>query len=308
MPIRRSTADKLKKPLLYLVVCIILLCGTMYYYNKGETSAPGFSDWADDYSADGLEVHFIDVGQGDCTLLLCGDAAVLVDGGEYENGRSIVNYCKHHGVEKLDLLVATHRHSDHIGGLSVVIEQMQVDEVLINRTDESHNIDSYDYSELNYDLIMNNITVTVAENSSVYQFDELLLEVMTGIADSDDENESGIILRCVYEESSVLLTGDIGEEAERKLLAENAALDCDLLKVAHHGSKNSSCADFLDAVTPQISVVSCGEDNLYGHPNEETLQRLQNVNSIIYRTDQAGTIAFSCKNNTIEIISDGKEE
>ena len=308
MPPRKSTADKLKKPLLYLVICIVLLSGTLYYYVKGETLAPGFSDWADEYTADGLEVHFIDVGQGDCTLLLCGEAAVLVDGGECEYGRDIINYCRHHGVEKLDLLVATHRHSDHIGSLRFVIDQMQVDEVLINSCGSSSNIDSYDYCEFNSALTMNNITATLAENASVYQYDDLVVDVMTVMADSTEENDSSVILRCEYENSSVLLTGDIGEEAELQLLADNAGLDCDLLKVAHHGSKHSLCSAFLETVTPRIAVISCGEDNPYGHPHEAVLQRLQNVGSAVYRTDLTGTVAFSCKNNSIELISDRKEE
>jgi len=307
MPTRRSVADKLKKPLLYLFVFLFLLGGTLYYYIKGETDAPGFSDWLDDYTPDGMEVHFLDVGQGACTLLLCGESAVLVDGGEYEYGYDIVSYLKHHGVEKLDLLVATHRHSDHIGGLIVVLQKMAVDEVLLNGS-SAENTDSQAEYEFSSQLLLNGATVTTAETDLQYSFDGMQISVLQGKSEKTDENETSVVLRADFENTSVLLTGDIGSVTESELIASDVLFDCDILQAAHHGSNNSNSANFIAQTTPDIAVISCGENNRYNHPGEETLDRLRQANTAVYRTDVMGTIVFSCNDNNIKIISDGKDE
>lgn len=307
MPQRRSTADKLKKPLQYLLVFLVLCGGTLYYYVKGESEAPGFDDWADDYAVRGMEVHFLDVGQGDCTLLLCGDSAVLIDGGEYENGRDIVSYLKHHGVEKIDLLVATHRHSDHIGGLIVVLQKMQIDEVLVNRSSVSNNTDAQSEMEFVRVLKERGTAVTYAEADKTYKFDGMHLSVLFEDPDSTDENEHSVILYGKYEDFSVLLTGDIGQTAEEELL-DREGLDCDIFKAAHHGSKYSNTQEFLKTITPAITVISCGEENLYGHPHDETIERFLSVGADVYRTDIMGTVAFSCDDNTIEVLTNGKDQ
>ncbi len=307
MPTRRSTADKLKKPLLYLFVFLFLLAGTLYYYVKGETDAPGFSDWVVDYTPVGMELHFLDVGQGSSVLLLCGESAVLVDGGEYENGNDIVDYLRRHGVEKLELVVATHDHSDHIGGLIAVLEKMQADTVLLNNSSAKNTDTQYEY-EFNDALFFNAATATMAEAELQYDFSGMLITVLQGANGNADENENSVVLRADYEGSSVLLTGDIGTETEYQLLGAGAKLDCDILQVAHHGSKNSTCSAFLAQTTPAIAVISCGKNNVYNHPGEETLYRLKQANAAVYRTDIMGTIVISCDNNNLKIISDGKEE
>lgn len=306
MPTKRSTADKLKKPLSYLLLFLFLLAGTLYYYINGETEAPGFSDWASDYTPDGMEVHFLDVGQGDSTLLLCGESAVLVDGGEQEYGYEIVDYLRRHGVEKIDLLIATHRHSDHIGGLTVVLQKMDVDAVLLNDS-AAYNADSQAESDFLEQLQFSGITASVIESESVYEYNGMRLTAVQCKKEDTDENENGIVIRAEYEETSVLLPGDIGSMTELELLSGSLLLDCDILKVPHHGSNHSGGEAFISATSPGISVISCGKNNRYNHPGEETLNRLRQANSAVYRTDIMGTIAFSC-NNTIENISDGKEE
>ncbi len=307
MPTRRSTADKLKKPLLYLLVFLFLLSGTLYYYVKGETDAPGFSDWVDEYIPDGMEVHFLDVGQGSSTLLLCGESAVLVDGGEYENGFDIVSYLKHHGVEKLDLLVATHNHSDHIGGLIVVLQKMTVNEVLLNGS-TAETTDTQSENEFTSRLLFNGAIATTAEAEMVYEFSGMQISVLQANNDSADENENSIVLRADFENTSVLLTGDIGNETENELINIGVNLDCDILQAAHHGSNHSNSADFIVQTSPSIAVISCGENNIYNHPGEDSLHRLRQANTAVYRTDVMGTIVFACNDNNIKIISDGKEE
>ncbi len=307
MPTRRSTADKLKKPLLSLFVFLFLLSGTLHYYIKGETDAPGFSDWTKDYTPDGMEVHFLDVGQGAATLLLCGESAVLVDGGEYENGHEIVSYLRYHGVEKLDLLIATHAHSDHIGGLIVVLQKMQVDEVLMNDS-SAENTDSQSKYEFLSQLNTNGATVTIAEADMTYEFNDMLLTVLQGSNESTDENENSIVLRADYDDVSVLLTGDIGNMTESELIAGNNNIDCDILQAAHHGSNYSNSEAFIHHVSPEKVVISCGKNNIYNHPGEEAMNRFRQENTSVYRTDIMGTLVFSCSNDNIKTIYVGKDE
>lgn len=307
MPTRRSTADKLKKPLMYLCVFLFLTAGTLYYYVKGETDAPGFSDWVADYTPVGMEVHFIDVGQGDCTLLLCGESAVLVDGGENENGSTVVDYLRHHGVEKLDLMVATHNHSDHIGGLITVLQKMEVSTVLRNDS-TSQNIDSQSEYAFSEQLDFSGTQVATAGTGMNYDFDGMQISVLHGGDESADENENSIVLLARFEDVSVLLTGDIGSVTEKELLEGSIDPDCDILKAAHHGSNDSNCDEFIEGVSPDIAVVSCGEKNIYNHPGKETINRFRQQNLETYRTDVMGTLVFVCNDGNIEIISVGKEE
>lgn len=307
MPRKRKNVEKIYKIISRCLIAVLLLCATLYYLIIGETDAPGFSH-GDVYTAQDMEVHFIDVGQGDCTLLLCGESAVLVDGGEAQYSYSVLQYLDNHGVDEIDLMVATHRHSDHIGGLVGVAQEIPVCRVLMNADNAFVDTDTRTEIEFLSVLETNDIPVDIARYGDVYAFDEMTLTVIWAGADGiENENEQGIVLHCQYGESSVLLTGDIGEETENALLAFDYDLQSDILKVAHHGSNYSSSYDFLRAVGPLFAVISCGYDNIYGHPGAETMGRLNRGVPYVLRTDTMGSIVFYCSADGKIDYSNGKD-
>lgn len=307
MPPEKSIVDKLKKPLVLLLAVLFFGSGTLYYYIKGDTKAPGFGSHADDYSVTGMELHFLDVGQGDCTLLLHEEYAVLIDGGEYENGSFIRSYLKEHGVEKLDLMVASHRHSDHLGGLTAVLEEVEVTEILINPDRNSEDVDSFAQTIFLDAAAEQDLTVTVAQAGMTYSFEDMHITVLSAFSENTDENEHSVVLTASCEGITALFTGDIGGAAEKELVQAGCLSDCDILKMAHHGSNYSNSDTFLHVISPEVAVVSCGVDNMYGHPGADALYRFAAIGADVYRTDLNGTVQITCSAGKINVITDGKD-
>lgn len=237
-------------------------------------------------SKDNLTIHFLDVGQGDSILVQFGNKNVLIDGGEAEMGSRIVSYLKGHGVSKLDLVVATHPHSDHIGGLSTILRTFPVMQVL--DSGQVHSTQTYeDFLTL---VDQKDIPYKVAEKGQKINIDpNLKIDVLNPPAKRfDDINDNSVILSVTYGQISFLLMGDAEREAETNLLSTD--LDSDILKVGHHGSTSSSSSAFLKAVSPEISIIEVGKGNDYGHPSSMTLKALKDVGSKVYRTDLNGNI------------------
>ena len=273
-----------------------MLLGTLYFFITGNTAVrPRNKVQAQAYPFAGAEVHFIDVGQGDSTLLLQGSSAVLIDGGESGNGDMLVEYLLSHGVEKLDLLVATHDHSDHTGGLAKVLETFSVAETMLF-TDPAEEPDAAD--QIFQQALEENGTKTFfLSPGNAFSIAEMKLTVLAPYFAKEDENEESIVLRVEYGTTSFLFTGDATADTEKTLLGADLSLDCDVLKVGHHGSATSSTQRFLHAVTPAYAVISCGADNPYGHPAGETLTRLQQSQCEVFRTDRDGTVVL-CSDGT----------
>lgn len=245
---------------------------------------------------DNLTVHFLDVGQGDSVLVQFSDKNILIDGGESDMGNRVVSYLRDHGVSSLDLVVATHPHSDHIGGLITVLRTIPVKQVL----DNGQVYTSQTYENFLTIIDQKNIPYKVAERGQTVNLDtKLKIDVLNppSVLFEDNLNENSIVLKITYGRVSFLLMGDAGKETEKSLLSSGYNLDSDILKVGHHGSRYSSSPDFLQAVSPAVSVIEVGKDNDYGHPAPETLNGLRDVGSAVYRTDLSGNI---------DVTTDGK--
>ncbi len=248
---------------------------------------------------DGLYVHYIDVGQGDCELVVCDGEYMLIDAGWYENGDDVVRYLKNYGIERLEYVVCTHGDADHCGGLEAVIESFEVGEVFVSpycESKESYGIFLDVLSRVGLEAVCPDMSVSYPLGSATVKF-------LGPTVNSGDSNENSLVLRVDYGKTGFLFTGDIQYLGEQALFDSGAALKCDVLKVAHHGSYTSTGYHFLYEAMPQLAVISCGKNNSYGHPHDEVLSRLHDADVTVYRTDLEGTVIISSDGESVERIT-----
>lgn len=249
----------------------------------------------------GFEIYFLDVGQGDASLILCDGHAMLIDGGLRGKSDYIYSFLKKHGIKYLDYIVCTHPHEDHAGGLSGALNYASVGTALCS-------VESYDsktFSSFLKYLGKQGKTLTVPSAGDSFSLGSAVFTVLGPVQGTDRMNDYSLVIKVKYGKCSFLFTGDAEREEELSLIESGADLKCDLLKVAHHGSDSSTCYPFLREALPKISVISCGKDNAYGHPDEAVLSRLSDADSVILRTDLSGMIRIDCDGESI-VYSAGK--
>ncbi len=238
-----------------------------------------------------LEVHFVDVGQGDAIVLRTADALVVVDAGQHDE---LASYLAEIGVDAVDLVIATHGHADHIGGFEAVFERFPVRQVWYN---------GQTHTTRTFERVIDAVLASDADyrepgKGEQAMFSGLVLTVLHPLASAADYDghlhDMNIVVRAEYGDFSVLLTGDAEAEVERQLIAAAVELGSTVLKLGHHGSRTSSSAAFLQAVDPEVVVYQAGIDNRYGHPHPEVLLRVQRLlNAEIYGTDLHGTVVIT---------------
>jgi len=247
-----------------------------------------------------LKVYFLDVGQGDAILInYLESIQVLIDGGG--DGKKLLNELGNFiplGDNTLEVVIATHPDKDHIGGLLAAFKKYEVGIFLENSQKSSSNV----YQEL--DKIISEKEIkreNIFEGSKIMLGNIVEMQVFSPDTNyqsqekSDERNEDSVVFRMDFGENSFLFTGDIGFEKEKDFFMDEEDVDVDFLKVAHHGSKNSSSRDFLKKVSPLVAIISVGKDNRYGHPAKETIARLEEAGARIFRTDQNGTVEVFCR-------------
>lgn len=294
-----------------LTFILIILAAIFFYSAYLELGADSVPDAAVnsfiDKDAD-LEIHFIDVGQGDCSLIIWEGASMLIDCGERDYAETVKKYLKKQGVKKLDYIIATHPHSDHIGGMGDIISEFEVGKVIAPRVSEDMTPTTKTYERLLQALKDKSLKLTAAKPDTTYTISSTAasaaeksppkFEVLAPVKDYDDLNNYSVVIRMTYGNTSYLFTGDAEKEAELDILGNGADVDADVLKVGHHGSSTSSCDEFYEAVSPEICVIQCGEGNSYGHPHKETIDTINSSGVKVYRNDTDGTVI---------VYSDGDE-
>lgn len=289
----------MKKLLSFLLSLVILLSTA-----GCDILTPKEQEIADDNAL--LKVHFIDVGQGDGILLESKGEFVLIDAGEKEYGDTVLKYIKKRNAKSLKYVIATHPHSDHIGGLAKVINGIDTENFITVETDQSTRtwlnvLKAVDKNDVNY---------IDAEVGSTYSFGEASFTILAPLSDNyNGYNNYSVVTMVECGDIRFLMTGDAEKESEKEMLEAKEDLRADVLKLGHHGSSTSSTAAFLKAVNPAYAIISCGKNNDYGHPHKETIKKLKLMGCTYLRTDTMGTIVAATDGEHLSFSTDkGKTE
>lgn len=256
--------DKLRRILWIAAAVVLVINGALFAAGRLQTQYE---------LTDATEVHFIDVGQGDAALLLSGGQAVLIDAGTAESASALVRYLEERGVRSLYAVIASHPHSDHIGGMAAVLSAFPAEHFYMGP--ETQNTAAYE--DMLDALEAQGVQPAIPADGDTLRLDSGATVTFLGPADdvsAENMNDRSLIALFSTGAEQVLFMGDAEAAAEQSLLAHHPELTCDILKVGHHGAATSSTPAFLSAVQPSVAVISCGVDNDYGHPSDQTLQNL----------------------------------
>ncbi len=243
------------------------------------------------------EVHFIDVGQGDCALIISEGETLLIDVGERAYAENVCSYLQEHNIEKIDCMVFSHTHSDHMGGASVIVDNFDVGKIIVPKMPDDMTPTTKFYERFIASVEKKGLKLTAAKVGDMYEIGECDFEIIAPVEDYDDLNNFSVAGILKHGENSFLFTGDVEKEAEKDIIESGGFEDVDVYKAAHHGSTTSNCEEMLEITKPEIVVISCGAGNSYGHPHDETVESLNEYADNIYRTDIDGTVIITSNEN-----------
>ena len=277
------------------ILIISILCAISLLLGGCTDSSPSFSpDKGSSITAPsgyGLAVHFIDVGQGDSILAESDGHYMLIDAGENDQAGTVISYLKAQGVTKLDYVIGTHPHSDHIGGLDKVIDTFPVDKVILPPVEHT----TKTFEDVLDSIASRGLKITKPTPGHSYDLGDASFTILSPVKDyGSDLNNWSVGVRLTYGDNSFVMCGDAENQAEEDIIKNGAVLKADVLKAGHHGSSTSTSDAFLKKVSPSWVVIQCGKGNSYGHPHKETMEKLKKAGCQVLRTDEEGTItAFS---------------
>ena len=291
---------------------LLLLCLTVACSNSSGVVPVGMSTMSVEDSVlvsdqgvrnDLLLVTFLDVGQGDATLLEYGEFAMLIDGGDSNKSDLIYTVLRDRDITHLDYIVVTHAHADHVGGINGALNFATVGTVISSATE----YDTRAFNSFLSNLERLRVDITLPVPGSLYMLGDVEVHILGPSVLGGDPNDESVIVKIIYGDVSILFTGDAERNAEQRLLDEGRPLDATVLHVGHHGSETSTIYPFLREVMPSYAVISCGKDNQYGHPTEDVLSRLRDADVIVFRTDMQGDITVIIDGQSVSFRTDRNE-
>lgn len=290
---RKSNNKQIITIISFIIVLATAILGGELFLNTDKNSEA--MQTSSSSVSDKLEVDFIDVGQADSILVSNKDETMLIDAGNNENGNDVVKFIKEKGITKINYLVGTHPHADHIGGLDDVINSdLEFEDVYLPKIQTN----TKTFEDVLDALKNKNLKVTAPAKGDTFKIGDANCEVMTdSILDKENLNLSSIVIRLEFGENSFLFMGDAETENEKTINWPKT----NVLKVGHHGSNTSSSQNFLNQVKPEYAIIMAGKDNSYGLPKQKILDRLNKIGAKIYRTDELGTIVVISDRKTIEV-------
>lgn len=297
--------NKLKYFIIFLIsICIILLF--VLTFSDGDP----FPNWktllnsfqsTSEGDADFFKV--IDVGQGDCLMFGSNGISAVIDTGDPINAVNMRRKVHNYGVGEIDALLITHLHDDHTGGIPMLSEIFSIEKLIIPEI-LGNTASANDVLTLRNKMIESNCRVYKALPGMVIHIGDFEVTVLAYYSDETNINNQSIVMMAEIDGIKILLTGDAERNVENRLIAEGFNLDCDILKVGHHGSSTSTGKRFLNATTPQYAAISCGVGNTYGHPNKDVLERLHDKDIDTFRTDLDGDITFSFDDGKVTVATE----
>lgn len=289
------------KKIRYLILIVFFLLISGCDFNDLSTSINNVVD----KNVDNLVIHYIDVGQGDATFIeLPNNETMLIDAGEKEYEDKVLNYIEDLKYKKVDYVIGTHPHSDHIGGLKNIIDNLEIGKVYLPKASNT----SKTYINLLKSISNKGLKVTTAKaGETVIDSDNLSVKILApNSSNYSSLNDYSIVLRIVYKNRSFIFMADAEVLSENEILNSGFEVKSDVIKVGHHGSNTSSGVKFLNKVMPSYAIISVGVDNSYYHPHPSILKRYKKLGSKVYRTDEEGNIILISDGEGIEINSRGK--
>jgi len=246
-----------------------------------------------------LTLVMIDVGQADCFLLKQGDMTALVDCGTRSTGKDAVMYLNNMGIKRLDYVFGTHPHDDHMGGMYDIITNFEIGKIIIPEVQED--ITTNWYIKLMTEIANGDYSVEHPKVGNIYNLGDATMKVIGPISEANgNKNNYSTILKVTFGQMDIIMTGDAEKEVEKDILASGENIDAEILKLGHHGSDTSSCEEFLDNVSPDYGLISCGIGNKYKHPIKSTMDNLQKREITVYRTDENGNVIATITPTDVE--------
>ncbi len=277
-----------RKGRLFLIILLLLISGSFYRFSDRLALAP--QEVPAPQKEGEMRVHFLDVGQGDSILIELPNAQrMLIDGGTRSAGDSVLGYLQTLGIDTLDYLIATHPHEDHIGGLIRVVEDIPLGKVYMPKV--VHTSKTF---ENFVEAVVGKGHKFQRARAGVVMVDDkdLRVDMLAPVGENyDNLNNYSAVVKLEYKNIGIILMGDAETDSEQEI--DSARVRAQVLKAGHHGSRTSTSPGFLESVSPTYAVISCGEDNDYGHPHPETLERLDSARVSVLRTDQLGTVVLT---------------
>ncbi len=287
--IRNLLKNADKKHLLVIAVVIAAILVSFVLYNEQSTLPP---EEVNPLDTSNFSVHFIDVGQGDCTLVKSEYGNMLIDAGENGNERTILEYLREYEIDSIKYLVATHPHSDHIGGVAEVLREVNVENIIMPRLSAENIPTTSTYEQMLNEIKNSGAKVIAAAPGKSYSFGEVNFTVLSPFEQDSNLNNMSVSLKLTYKDCSFVLTGDAEKPVEKQILSSGADIQADVYKAAHHGSSTSNSEAFVSAVNPSVVVMSYAAGNTYGHPHDEVVDLLESMQIPYYSTARYGNIVF----------------
>ncbi len=297
---------KIKDPkirLIAVIIAVIIAAITIFSQSDLLSDEPKNSPDAIPENELILTSYFIDVGQGDCSLFVSGDETILIDSGEYEYGDAVISFLEEKGISEIDYLVVTHAHTDHMGAMKQIIENIDVENVILSTASDSAT-GKRQYGDFLEAVDNSGAEVIVAEPDYTFSFGKAECKILAPFEVSDEENDNSVVMQITAGKTSFLMTGDIEKAVEKQILANYPDLKTTILKAAHHGSKTSSHDDFINTIKAKVGIISVGTNNSYNHPSAEVVEALRNSGMDLYRTDTNGTVTIECAEDRYKIFTE----